>query len=143
MCDYIQEFCKQSNAVDRQLLGIAALSLNDASGNQSASFSPEDQYYNSNEWYALSKTDKDKVLRIDSGRNGGKKANKLGGRSKSEGGGNDGKLKSKIEILEKKAKNQKRQLSAFNTAAKYGLENEESDKSDKEDGNNKNSDLTC
>ena len=66
-----------------------------------------------------------------SSRNGGKKASKWGGYSKSGGGGNNGKWKSKIEMIEKEAKNQKRYLSIFNTAAKSGLDNEESDESDK------------
>ena len=38
-------------------------------------------------------------------------------------------------MIEKEAKNQKRYLSIFNTAAKSGLDNEESDDSDKEDVN--------
>ena len=45
-------------------------------------------------------------------------------------------------MLEKKLRNHKRQLLLFNTAAKPGLDNEESDDSDKEDGNKKHSDLT-
>ena len=44
----------------------------------------------------------------------------------SQGGGNNGKWKSKIAMIENKAKKQKRQLSVFNTKAKYGLDNEES-----------------
>ena len=40
-------------------------------------------------------------------------------------------------MLEKKVRNQRRQLLVFNTAAKPGSDNEESDGSDKEDGNRK------
>ena len=43
---------------DRQLIGIASLSLDNDSGNKGALFAPEDQYYDSNEWYALSKSDR-------------------------------------------------------------------------------------
>ena len=43
---------------DRQLIGIASLSLDNYSGNKGALFAPEDQYYDSNEWYALSKSDR-------------------------------------------------------------------------------------
>ena len=48
---------------DRQLLGIASPSSNDASGNNCVTFTPEDQYYDSNEWYELIKSYKDKVLK--------------------------------------------------------------------------------
>ena len=64
---------------DRQLIGIASLSLDNDSGNKGALFAPEDQYYDSNEWYALSKSDRYKVLKTRSGRNGGKEASKQGG----------------------------------------------------------------
>ena len=61
------------------------------------------------------------------------------------GGRNNGhwKWKSKIEMLEKKVRNQKRQMLVFNTVAKPGLDDEESDGSDKEDGNRKDFNLTC
>ena len=55
---------------------------NDAIGNNSVTFSPEDCYYTSNEWYALSKSDNDKVLKARIGRNVGNKAYKSGGDSK-------------------------------------------------------------
>ena len=45
-------------------------------------------------------------------------------------------------MLEKKFKNQKRQLTVFNNTAKPGLDDEESDGLDKEDGNSKHSTLT-
>ena len=45
-------------------------------------------------------------------------------------------------MLEKKVRNQRRQLLVFNTAAKPGSDNEESDGSDKEDGNRKHYTLT-
>ena len=46
-------------------------------------------------------------------------------------------------MLDKKVRNQKRQLLVFNTVAKPGLDDEESDGSDKEDGNRKHFNLTC
>ena len=45
-------------------------------------------------------------------------------------------------MLEKKARNQKRQLSVFNTATKPGSDNEDLDGSEKEDGNRKHSTMT-
>ena len=63
MCDTIQLFFKQSSSDDRQLLGIVASSSNDASGNNSVTFSPEDRYYDSNEWYALDKIYKTSSLK--------------------------------------------------------------------------------
>ena len=45
-------------------------------------FAPEDQYYDYNEWYGLSKSDKDKVLKASNGMNVGKKVSKSGGHSK-------------------------------------------------------------
>ena len=53
-----------------------------------------------------------------------------------------GKWKSKISMLQKKVSNHKRQLPSFNTVAKLVLDDEESDGSDKEDGNRKHSTLT-
>ena len=44
-------------------------------------------------------------------------------------------------MLKKKVKNQKRQLIAFNNAAKPGQDNEESDDLDKEEGISKHSDM--
>ena len=43
---------------NRLLLGIAESSTNNASGNKSVIFPPEDRYYDPNEWYALIKKDK-------------------------------------------------------------------------------------
>ena len=53
-------------------------------------------------------------------------------KSNSGGGSSNGhgKWRSKIVMLEKKVRNQRRQLLVFNTAAKPGLDNEESDGSD-------------
>ena len=106
-----------------------ASSSNDASGNKSVSFAPEERYYDSNNWYALSKSDKEKVIKAHSGKNGGEKASNSGGHSKSGGGCNIGKVewKSKIKMLEKKMNNQKRQLIVFNTVAKPCLDNKESE----------------
>ena len=125
-------FVKQSSADDGKLLGILASSTNNSSGNKSVPFSPKDRYYDSSEWYTLSKSDKDKVLKARSGRSVGKKASKSVGHSNSMGGSNNGQgeWKSKIVMLEKKLRNQKRQFSVFNTAAKPGLDDEESDELD-------------
>ena len=123
-------FSKQSN-MERQLLGIMVLSFDDVSANKSALIFPEDRYYDSNEWYVMSKDDQDKVLNMLSGRNVGKNDSKLGGYSKTGGVGNSGKWKSKISSLEKKLNNWKRQFSVFNTAAKSGLDNEDSCYSEK------------
>ena len=57
MRDIIQVFFKQSSADDMQLLGIVESRSKDASGNNSVTSAREDRYYNSNEWYALSKND--------------------------------------------------------------------------------------
>ena len=46
-------------------------------------------------------------------------------------------------MLEKKVRNQNRKFSVFNTEAKPGSDNEESDDSDKEDGNRKHFPLNC
>ena len=109
-----------------------ASSTNNSSGNKSVPFFPKDRYYDSSEWYTLSKSDKDKVLKARSGRSVGKKASKSVGHSKSMGGSNNGQgeWKSKIAMLENKLRNQKRQFSVFNTAAKPGLDDEESDELD-------------
>ena len=107
-----REFVKQSSLDDMQFLCIEASSKNDASGNRSVKILPEDCYYESNEWYALSKSDKDKVLKARSGINGWKKSYKSGGNSKSGGVINNGqrKWKYKIAMIEKKVRNPKRQL---------------------------------
>ena len=83
--------------------------------------------------YALSKRYKDKVLKVRSGRNGGNKPTKSEEQYNSGGGSNigQGKWESKISMLENKVRNQKRQLSVFNTAVKPGLDDEESGGSDK------------
>ena len=132
-----KDFLKQLSADDRKSLGIAASRTNNASGKKSVKFTPEHHYYDSNEWYMPSKNDKEKVLTAGSNRNGGKNSTKSGGKSTSGGGINNGKWKSKISMLEKKVKNQKRQLLVFNTADKPGSNDEESDGSEKEYGNRK------
>ena len=129
-------FVKQYNVDYMQLLGIAVISLDDVSGNKSDSFSPENHYYDSNKWYVLSKNDQDKVLNMHSSRNGGKN------NSRSGRGGNNGKQKSNIAMLEKKVNNQNRLLSVCNTMAKSGLDNGESYEPEKEDGNRKKCVLT-
>ena len=138
-----KDFIKQSNADDRQSLGISASSSNNASGNKNISFAPEDQYYDSNNWYALSKSNNSKVLKSCSSINGGEKSYKPGVHSKSGVGGNNGqgKWNSKIVMPKKKVNNQKRQFVVFNTAAKPGSDNKESDDSEKEEGNRKHSAL--
>ena len=80
--------------------------MNNASGNKSVTFPPEDHYYYSNECYALSKSDKDKFLRACSGINVGNKAFKSGGYSKSERGNNNGQgnCKSNIVMLDNNSK---------------------------------------
>ena len=50
-----KEFVKQLSADDRKLLGIAAEIINNDGGTKSVTFTPEDRYYDSNEWYTLSK----------------------------------------------------------------------------------------
>ena len=57
-----KDFLKQSRADNRQLLGIAASSTNNDSGNKSITLSPEDRYYDLNDWYDLIKKEKGKVL---------------------------------------------------------------------------------
>ena len=68
-----------------------------------------------------------------SNRNVWKNSTKSGGHSSSGGGSNNGhgKWESDISMLEEKVINQKRQMSVFNTVDKPGLEDEESDGSDK------------
>ena len=72
----------------------------------------------------MSKNDKDKVINARRNRNRVKKSTKSGVHSNYGGSSNNGygKWKSNIEIIEKKVRNQKRQLSIFkcNTAAKPG-----------------------
>ena len=140
-----KDFVKQSSLYNKQLLGITASSKNNASGNKSVIFYSEDHYYDSNEWCALSNNDKYKVLNARSNRNRGNNYTKSGGKSNSGGGRKNlhGKWKSKIAMIEKKFRNQKRQLSVFNNAAKPGSEDERSDGLDKEDGNRKHSALNC
>ena len=77
---------KQPSANNRQSLGIAAASINNAGGNKSVTVSPEYRYYDSNECYALSKNEKDKVLKAHRNINGGKKFTKSGGQPISGGG---------------------------------------------------------
>ena len=94
------------------MLGIPASNPNNSSGNKSIIFDPEDHCYDSNEWYALINSYKDKFLKARSGRNLEKKYNKSGGHSNSGGDSNNGQgeWKSNIVILEKKFRNQKRQM---------------------------------
>ena len=92
----------------------------------------------------LSNSNKNKVLKAHSERNGSKKASKSGGLSRSGRGRNNGKekWKSKILMLDKKLRNQKSQLSFFSTVAKPSSDNEDSDDLYKVDVNRKHSDLT-
>ena len=78
----VQGLCEKSSANDRQSLGIAAAGTNNAGGTKSVTFPPEDRYYDSNEWYALIKNDKDKVLKACININRGKKYKKSGGQTK-------------------------------------------------------------
>ena len=71
-----KDFVKESSTDARQLLGIAESISNDANGNKSVLFAPEERYYDSNKWYALSKRNKKKVLKERSIRNGWKEASK-------------------------------------------------------------------
>ena len=73
--------------------------------------------------------------------NGGNNSTKSGGQPNSGVGSNNGKWKSKITMLENKVRNQKRQLLDFDTAAKPGSDYKESDGSEKEYRNRKNSTL--
>ena len=108
------------------MLSIASSITNNDSRNKSVTFSQEYHYYDLNEWYTISKSDKDKVLMACSRRNGGNKSSKSGSYSKSERGSNNGQMKRKYKItmLEKKLGNQKRQLLVLNTAAKPGSDDE-------------------
>ena len=83
-------FVKQSSVDDRHSLCIVASGSNNAIGNKSFMFPPEDCYYVSNEWYAISKNDKYKVLKALSVIHRGNKASKPGGYSKSGDGINNG-----------------------------------------------------
>ena len=69
-------FIKPPSADDRQLIGIVASSSKYASGNTSVTLYSEDCYYESNEWYALIKSNKGKVPKSHIGINGGNKASK-------------------------------------------------------------------
>ena len=53
-----KDFVKQSSANNRQSLGIAIASTNNATGNKSVTFPHEYRYYDSNEWYTLSNNEK-------------------------------------------------------------------------------------
>ena len=105
-----KEFVKHSSTNDRQSLGITAARTKNYGGTKSVTFSPEGSYYNSNEWYALSKKYKDKVLKACSNRIVGDNSTKSGGQPNSGGGDNNRKWNSKIAIPEKKVRKQKRQL---------------------------------
>ena len=61
-----KDFVKQSSADNMQSLNIAVSSTYNASSNNLVIISPEDRYCDSNEWYALSKNDKDKFLKARS-----------------------------------------------------------------------------
>ena len=63
-------FVKQLSTNGRQSLVIAAASTNNAGGTKSVIFPPNDIYYNSNEWYALSKNEKENFLKVRSNING-------------------------------------------------------------------------
>ena len=70
------------------------------------------------------------------------KYTKSGGQPKSGGDSNNRKWKYKIAMIEKDIRNQKRQLSVYNTAANPGSDDEESDGLEKEYGNRKHCNLT-
>ena len=80
-----KNFVKQSSTDDIQSLGIAESITNNTSGNKSVTFPPEDWYYDSNVWYALSKNDKDKVIKALINRNVGENSTKSGEQLKSGG----------------------------------------------------------
>ena len=98
------DFLKRPSADNMQLISIVASRTDNPSGNKSFTFDPKDFYCYSNDWYALSKSDMDKVFKVISKRNGGKKVSNSGGQSKAGGGRNigQGNWKSKITMLEKK-----------------------------------------
>ena len=79
MGHYTKGFVEQSIVYDMQLLYIVALSSNNVSGGRSVLFDPEDQYYNSDECYSLSKINKYKVVEYRSNRYRGKIAFDSGG----------------------------------------------------------------
>ena len=129
MCvTFYNNFVKQLSADKNKSLGITASSTINTSGNKSIKFPPEDCYYDSNEWYALSMNEKDKVIKACSNINGCNKSTKLGGQSKSRGGRNNGHVKwrYKLSMLGKKVRNQKRYQLFFNTVYKPGSDDEES-----------------
>ena len=117
---------KKSIANDVHSLVIAAASTNNDIGHKSVRFPPEDRYYDSNEWYALSKNEKVNFLKSRKNINGGKKSTKSGGQPNSGRCSNNehGKWKSKFDMLDNKFRNQKRHLSFFNTATKPGSDYE-------------------
>ena len=73
---FYKEFLKQSSADFRQSLGISESSTKKCQWQQKYYISPEERYYDSNEWYALSKNYKEMVLKACSNINGGKKSTK-------------------------------------------------------------------
>ena len=98
-------FVKHSSAYNIQSLGISASSTNHFSGNKSITFAPPKGHYDSNKWYALDNSDKEKVLKERRGINVGNTYTKSGGHSNSGRGINNGQgeWKSNIEMLEKKS----------------------------------------
>ena len=57
-----KKFDKQTSVDNRKLLGISASSTNNASRKKIIKCSPEDHYYEWNEWYALIKSVKEMSL---------------------------------------------------------------------------------
>ena len=94
-----KDFMKHLIADNRRSLGIVASSTNNASGNKSVTFSPEDRYYDSNEWYALSKNEKDKVLKACSNINVEKNSTKSGGQFNSGVGIKNGHGNGSLKLL--------------------------------------------
>ena len=89
-----KNFVKQYSANKIKSLDIAEASTNNASGNKSVTFPPEDLYYDSNEWYTLSNNETYKALNRHRNTNGGKNPTKSVGQTDSGGGSTNGKCKS-------------------------------------------------
>ena len=135
-----KDFIKQSSSNDRQLLNVAAHNSNDGNaGNENLNLEVKDRWYELSEWKLLSGDQQKKFSAMRLKRKRGEdRGNGGGGRR----GGKDSKSATrKVAKLEKKIKNQQRQLAAFNSKSS---DMEESDSSSEEvdDPNRKHSALT-
>ena len=108
-----KDFIKQSNTAANVQRGIAALTLGDST-EKKVTFKAEDKFYKPEVWSAMSREDRDEVLKLRKNRKAA--GSYAGGGSR----GSNNKWKKQIKALTKTVSKQKRQLAALRSTDTSG-----------------------